>query len=67
VLDGQHPTLAGLDGAHALATYVFASHGHETLAEVRTGGTCRVQHGVHPQQVDAGRLFAEARARLLAD
>lgn len=67
VLDGQHPTLAGLDGAQALSTYVFASHGHETLAEVRTGGTCRVQHGAHPQQADAGRLFAEARARLLAD
>lgn len=67
VLDGQHPTLAGLDGAHALATFVFASHGHETLAEVRTGGTCRLQHGVHPLQADAGRLFAEARARLLAD
>lgn len=67
VLDGQHPTLAGLDGAHALATYVFASHGHETLAEVRTGGTRRLQHGVHPLQGDAGRLFAEARARLLAD
>ncbi|HBD39897.1 MULTISPECIES: formimidoylglutamate deiminase [Cupriavidus] len=67
VLDGNHPTLAGLDGARALATHVFASHGHETLAEVRTGGMCRVQHGVHPQQADAGRLFAETRARLLAD
>lgn len=67
VLDGQQPTLAGLDGAHALATCVFASHGHETLAEVRTGGTCRVQHGVHPQQTDAARLFVEARAGLLAD
>lgn len=67
VLDGQHPTLAGLDGARALATYVFASHGHETLAEVRTGGVCRVRHGVHPQQADAGQRFAEARARLLAD
>jgi formimidoylglutamate deiminase len=67
VLDGQQPTLAGLDGAHALATCVFASHGHETLAEVRTGGTCRVQHGVHPQQADAARLFVDARAGLLAD
>jgi formimidoylglutamate deiminase len=28
---------------------------------------CRVQHGVHPQQAEAGRLFAETRARLLAD
>ncbi|WP_019451791.1 formimidoylglutamate deiminase [Cupriavidus sp. BIS7] len=67
VLDGDHPTLAGLDGPRALASHVFASHGHETLAEVRTGGTSRVQHGVHPQQAEAGRLFAEARARLLAD
>ena len=67
VLDGNHPTLAGLDGPRALATHVFAGHGHETLAEVRTGGTCRVQHGVHPQQAEAGRQFAEARARLLAD
>ncbi|MGO4302978.1 formimidoylglutamate deiminase [Cupriavidus sp. RAF12] len=67
VLDGHHPTLAGLDGPQALATHVFASHGHETLAEVRTGGTCRVQHGVHAQQADAGRLFAAARAHLMAD
>jgi len=67
VLDGNHPTLAGLDGPRALASFVFANHGHETLAEVRTGGTCRVQHGVHPQQAEAGRLFAEARAHLLAD
>ncbi|MBV8272237.1 MAG: formimidoylglutamate deiminase [Cupriavidus sp.] len=67
VLDGNHPTLAGLDGPRALASFVFANHGHETLAEVRTGGTSRVQHGVHPQQAEAGRLFAEARAHLLAD
>lgn len=67
VLDGAHPTLAGLDGPRALATLVFASHGHETLAEVRTGGTCRVQHGSHPLQAEAGRAFAAARAGLLAD
>ena len=67
VLDGNHATLAGLDGPRALATHVFASHGHETLAEVRTGGTRRVQHGTHPQQAEAARLFAAARTGLLAD
>jgi len=67
VLDSAHPTLAGLDGARALATHVFASHGHETLAEVRTAGRSRLQHGQHPLQSDAGRLFAAARARLLTD
>ncbi len=54
VLDGSHPTLAGLDGAQALSTHVFANHGHETLAEVRTAGRCRVQHGAHPLQAEAG-------------
>ncbi|WER45293.1 formimidoylglutamate deiminase [Cupriavidus sp. WKF15] len=67
VLDGAHPALAGLDGAQALATHVFANHGHETLAEVRTAGRCRVQHGAHPLQADAGRLFVAARASLLGD
>ncbi|RZT41250.1 formimidoylglutamate deiminase [Cupriavidus agavae] len=67
VLDGRHPTLAGLDGPRALASHVFASHGHETLAEVRTAGVCRVQHGAHPLQADAGQRFAAARAHLLAD
>ncbi|CAG9168973.1 formimidoylglutamate deiminase [Cupriavidus pinatubonensis] len=67
VLDGSHPTLAGLDGAQALATHVFANHGHETLAEVRTAGRCRVQHGTHPLQAEAGRLFVAARASLLGD
>lgn len=67
VLDGAHPALAGLDGPRALATHVFASHGHETLAEVRTGGVRRVLDGAHPLQAEAGRLFAEARTRLLAD
>jgi formimidoylglutamate deiminase len=67
VLDGAHPALAGLDGAQALATHVFANHGHETLAEVRTAGRCRVQHGAHPLQAEAGRLFVAARASLLGD
>ncbi|WP_373378417.1 formimidoylglutamate deiminase [Cupriavidus nantongensis] len=67
VLDGAHPTLAGLDGPQALATHVFACHGHETLAEVRTAGRSRVQHGAHPLQAEAGRLFIAARASLLAD
>ncbi len=67
VLDGAHPALAGLDGAQALATHVFANHGHETLAEVRTAGRCRVQHGAHPLQAEAGRLFVAARASLLTD
>ncbi|CAG2136248.1 formimidoylglutamate deiminase [Cupriavidus numazuensis] len=67
VLDGSHPALAGLDGAQALATHVFANHGHETLAEVRTAGRCRVQHGAHPLQAEAGRLFVAARASLLGD
>lgn len=67
VLDGSHPALAGLDGAQALATHVFANHGHETLAEVRTAGRCRVQHGTHPLQAEAGRLFVAARASLLGD
>ncbi len=42
-------------------THVFANHGHETLAEVRTAGRCRVQHGAHPLQAEAGRLFVAAR------
>ncbi|MBP0627994.1 formimidoylglutamate deiminase [Cupriavidus sp. AcVe19-1a] len=67
VLDGAHPTLAGLDGAQALATHVFANHGHETLAEVRTAGRSRVQHGAHVLQADAARQFIAARASLLAD
>ncbi|MNS82417.1 N-formimino-L-glutamate deiminase [compost metagenome] len=67
VLDGAHPALAGLDGAQALATHVFANHGHETLADVRTAGRSRVQHGLHPLQADAGRLFIAARASLMAD
>lgn len=67
VLDGAHATLAGLDGPRALATHVFASHGHGTLAEVRTAGIRRVQHGSHPQQAEAARLFAATRAGLLAD
>ncbi|MFJ4289175.1 formimidoylglutamate deiminase [Cupriavidus sp. NPDC089707] len=67
VLDGAHPTLAGLDGAQALATHVFANHGHETLAEVRTAGRSRVQHGAHALQAEAARRFIAARASLLAD
>ncbi|WP_444633117.1 formimidoylglutamate deiminase [Cupriavidus oxalaticus] len=67
VLDGAHPTLAGLDGAQALATHVFANHGHETLAEVRTAGRSRVQHGAHALQAEAARQFIAARASLLAD
>lgn len=67
VLDGSHPTLAGLNGPQALATHVFACHGHETLAEVRTAGRRRVQHGAHPLQAEAGKLFAAARASLLTD
>ncbi|CAG2142344.1 formimidoylglutamate deiminase [Cupriavidus plantarum] len=67
VLDGASVALAGLDGPRALAVHVFASHGHETLAEVRTAGVCRVQHGRHPLEAEAGPLFTAARARLLAD
>ncbi|WP_439683432.1 formimidoylglutamate deiminase [Cupriavidus oxalaticus] len=67
VLDGAHPTLAGLDGAQALATHVFANQGHETLAEVRTAGRSRVQHGAHVLQAEAARQFIAARASLLAD
>ncbi|BDB25296.1 formimidoylglutamate deiminase [Cupriavidus sp. P-10] len=67
VLDGAHPTLAGLDGAQALATHVFANHGHETLADVRTAGRSRVQHGAHALQAEAARQFVAARAGLLAD
>ncbi|TXI79030.1 MAG: formimidoylglutamate deiminase, partial [Cupriavidus sp.] len=51
----------------SLAVHVFASHGHETLAEVRTAGVRRVQHGQHPLQAESGRLFAAARASLLTD
>lgn len=67
VLDGASPALAGLDGPQSLAVHVFASHGHETLAEVRTAGVRRVQHGQHPLQAESGRLFAAARASLLTD
>ena len=67
VLDGAHPALAGLGGAQALAAHVFANHGHETLADVRTAGRSRVRHGVHPLQAEAGRAFAAARAGLLTD
>lgn len=67
VLDGASVALAGLDGAQALAVHVFASHGHETLAEVRTAGVCRVRYGEHPLQAEAGQLFTAARARLLTD
>jgi len=67
VLDGAHPALAGLSGAQALAAHVFANHGHETLAEVRTAGRSRVQHGCHPLQAEAGQAFAAARAGLLTD
>lgn len=67
VLDGEHPALAGLDGARALAVHVFANHGHETLAEVRTAGRSRVQRGAHPLQAEAGRQFAAARASLLTE
>lgn len=67
VLDGGSVALAGLDGPQALAVHVFASHGHETLAEIRTAGVRRVQHGEHPLQAEAGPLFTAARARLLTD
>jgi len=67
VLDGAHPALAGLSGSQALAVHVFANHGHETLAEVRTAGRVRVQRGVHPLQPQAGERFAAARAGLLTD
>ncbi|GLC95348.1 formimidoylglutamate deiminase [Cupriavidus sp. TA19] len=67
VLDGAHPTLACLDGAQALATHVFANHGHETLADVRTAGRSRVQHGAHALQAEAAQQFIAARAGLLAD
>ena len=66
VLDGNHPTLAGLRGEQALAVHVFANQGHETLAEVRSAGRCRVQRGVHALQAEAGVAFASARASLLA-
>jgi len=64
-LDGTHPAFAGLDGAQALSTHVFASHGHASVAVVRTGGHIRVQHGVHALQDDALKRFAAARASLL--
>ncbi|UXC36619.1 formimidoylglutamate deiminase [Cupriavidus gilardii] len=66
VLDGNHPTLAGLRGEQALAVHVFANQGHETLAEVRSAGRSRVQRGVHALQAEAGAAFASARASLLA-
>ncbi|MDF3882400.1 amidohydrolase family protein, partial [Cupriavidus basilensis] len=67
VLDGAHPALAGLSGSQALAVHVFTNHGHETLAEVRTAGRTRVQHGAHALQAQAGKGFAAARASLLTD
>ncbi|GAB7547410.1 formimidoylglutamate deiminase [Cupriavidus sp. 8B] len=67
VLDGAHPALSGLSGSQALAVHVFTNHGHETLAEVRTAGRTRVQHGTHALQADAGKRFAAARASLLSD
>lgn len=67
VLDGNHPALSGLDGATALSVHVFANHGHETLAEVRTGGKCRIRRGQHRLQSEAGFAFAAARASLLGE
>lgn len=66
VLDGAHPALSGLSGAQALAVHTFGNHGHETLAEVRCAGRCRVQGGRHALQDRAGPAFASARAALLA-
>ncbi|MBY4897247.1 formimidoylglutamate deiminase [Cupriavidus sp. AU9028] len=67
VLDGRHPSLAGLQAPQALATHVFANQGHETLAEVRCAGLPLVRAGRHALQDSAGAAFVQARAALLRE
>jgi formimidoylglutamate deiminase len=67
VLDGEHPSLAGLQAPQMLAGHVFASHRTSAVARVIVGGQVRVQAGRHAAHVEAVMGFVDARAQLLKD
>ena len=59
VLDGQHPLLAHVTGDDVLGRWLFAGS-DRLVRDVMVGGDWVVQDGRHPDEIEAGRAFAEA-------
>ena len=59
VLDGQHPLLAHVAGDDILGRWLFAGS-DRLVRDVMVGGDWVVQDGRHPDEIEAGRAFAEA-------
>jgi formimidoylglutamate deiminase len=67
VLDGEHPSLAGLDAPQMLAGHVFASHRSSAVQGVYVGGQARVVAGRHAGRAQAIAGFVAARRQLLRE
>lgn len=66
VLDGAHPLLDGLSGAHALDAAVFARGVRPPVTTVIVGGRTVVAGGRHPHREASAAAFTRARAVLAA-
>lgn len=59
VLDGEHPSMVGLDRDEAVDAWIFSNHAGPVVRHVMVGGNWQVRDGRHVREEDLFRRYAE--------